>query len=208
MGRIFFSILAALALIGSICLVVAAIAGRAGDFHRAVQLPGGIELAAHGERGAGRLIFTRWRAESAEWWKTRPGTQRMNITAETVRVSQSAGVLIYAAKLHVSFDTETWHGLEWRRGAISDKPLTRPAGAMSTPLVPFTSVSMPWYYPLPLLLILAGIWTWAAVRRRRLPAGLCPSCGYDLRATPDRCPECGYFKPTPPDAPPHLGTVR
>ncbi len=39
-----------------------------------------------------------------------------------------------------------------------------------------------------------GLLARRAQRRTRLRQGLCPQCGYDLRATADRCPECGLLK--------------
>ena len=49
--------------------------------------------------------------------------------------------------------------------------------------------SLPLWLPLMLLSVMPV--RWYMRRRRGLRPGLCPACGYDLRATPDRCPECG-----------------
>ena len=44
----------------------------------------------------------------------------------------------------------------------------------------------------------AMLWRWHRSRRARghIPSGRCPSCGYDLWATPRRCPECGHVVST------------
>jgi hypothetical protein len=58
------------------------------------------------------------------------------------------------------------------------------------------SVAVPFW---PLALALALLPLGREVRRRRVRRnnrlGLCPRCGYDLRATPGRCPECGQVVP-------------
>jgi hypothetical protein len=60
-------------------------------------------------------------------------------------------------------------------------------------------------YPIIFALTLLPPALWFRRRRltlRRANASLCPTCGYDLRATPDRCPECGA------EAKPHAAAAR
>jgi hypothetical protein len=54
------------------------------------------------------------------------------------------------------------------------------------------SVRIPLWLPASVSAVLPALWLSKRLRRRR--RGLCPNCGYDLRATPDRCPECGTEK--------------
>jgi hypothetical protein len=96
-----------------------------------------------------------------------------------------------------------------RRKATSQAPVDRrlDTACRAAPAVMFvdTMILHPWvvgtcFLPLALVVLViigASRLSHAIIHRhedratRRLRAGLCPTCTYDIRATPHRCPECG-----------------
>ena len=65
------------------------------------------------------------------------------------------------------------------------RPFATNVSSGCTLIVPY------WFITVLFLLLPVG---WAVTRvwtKRRAVEGQCPTCGYDLRATPTRCPECG-----------------
>ena len=84
-------------------------------------------------------------------------------------------------------------GFSFARGQLT--------GATGT--VRVTIVAVPHWFLAAATVALPALWLLRrrpALRRHRLAHGLCPSCGYDLRASPDRCPECGEVVRAQPSA--------
>jgi hypothetical protein len=80
-------------------------------------------------------------------------------------------------------------------------PRQWPNGGTGSERVPTRCVYFPYWLLTIALSALPASRAWSWIRTRRAhPAGFCPHCGYDLRATPDRCPECGAVPPVPPAA--------
>jgi hypothetical protein len=83
----------------------------------------------------------------------------------------------------------TWYSESGQR--VQSPKLFRYYSA-SFPGVSFRLLSFPHAFAIAILLIPQTVTVIRLRRRYRIiAASLCPACGYDLRATPDRCPECG-----------------
>jgi hypothetical protein len=86
-----------------------------------------------------------------------------------------------------------WHGAGFalRRARVQDLGAGIPASVTGR----YAAVVIPAWFLATLTAAQPAVWVTRRLRlrrkRQRTLKGLCPRCGYDLRATPKRCPECG-----------------
>jgi hypothetical protein len=156
-----------------------------------------------------QLYWSRW---TSAGMPASPGTLRMHETAVFL-VSGRGGLAVEFRIQEVQWQSgERAHnqvpGTEFLRSA-NDKPEYPDAKPVDTVWrrlgfghwsatygLGYTATSRRLWAPAWFVAAMFTLWpaAWMLSRaraRRRARRGLCPACGYDLRATPERCPECG-----------------
>ena len=84
---------------------------------------------------------------------------------------------------HTSPAVNQFDGIVWKRGVNVIR---------GTQSYLHRGMTIPLWYFLVVTSIAPLVSVWNVARNRRpRQAGFCATCGYDLRATPNRCPECG-----------------
>jgi hypothetical protein len=143
------------------------------------------------------------------WVRSRHITERFGGSGNRSFVVAGGGEFAIYLRRHPDgfFLPDEWHRYQFSRnspagdflkGVIERGRLWRALGITasfeeigSPPAVTIVCAVIPYSIPISLAAALPVARTAARLMRRRPPTGLCPACGYDLRATPDRCPECG-----------------
>jgi hypothetical protein len=141
-----------------------------------------------------------YRARDVVWWSW--ANPRLQLAMSTYRGGLFAGVMTPL----VGNDAQFRPGFEWKRWA--PESYAEANGKQRTFFNRFgfaldyfqgtakttRLLACPYWFIMLLTAILpaARLAGWRRrARRLRMRPGLCPHCGYDCRATPDRCPECG-----------------
>jgi hypothetical protein len=143
-----------------------------------------LQYALHSIRGQCAVEITSYAREPAE---PRAGWPRWTWHSERLRPGRCADL----TAPHGS--ASPWRGL-YKFDARADSETTVLEGLTLTSSIRYIEAPH-WALCLVFIVLPAMVlrlWRKSRLRGMRLRLGLCPRCGYDLRATSGRCPECGH----------------
>jgi len=151
--------------------------------------------------------LTQYKESPANYAQWEQANQIMNIKVRlrTSKAQTRSGRIVPSAPAILKPPSkwpryETIKQMRIERELLTEKPVD---GKMTALSQKFEEWLMGWriwipYWLLVIIFLLLPIY--AGYRRirygKRVATNCCPSCGYDLRASPERCPECG--RPTDP----------